>query len=117
MATLKDFRDERIRKLNELRAEGIDPYPAHSNRNTKIGDILKSYDKYADKDVCVAGRIASIRSFGKLAFVVIADDSGQIQIFLKDDAAKFKEAADNACECVKLMVQGKTDEAMNKYNS
>ena len=39
MATLKDFRDERIRKLNELRAEGIDPYPAHTNRNVKIEDI------------------------------------------------------------------------------
>lgn len=37
--------------------------------------------------------------------------------FGKEDAAKLKEAADCACECVKLMVQGKTDEAMNKYNS
>ena len=37
--------------------------------------------------------------------------------FNKDDAAKLKEAADNACECIKLMVQDKTDEAMNKYNS
>ncbi|MBO6115692.1 MAG: aminoacyl-tRNA hydrolase [Ruminococcus sp.] len=37
--------------------------------------------------------------------------------FKKEDADKLKEAADNACECVKLMVQGKTDEAMNKYNS
>ena len=94
MATLKDFRDERIRKLNELRAEDIDPYPAHSNRNVKIGDILKSYDKYADKEVCVAGRIASIRSFGKLAFVVVSDDSGSIQIFLKDAAAKFTKKLD-----------------------
>ena len=94
MATLKDFRDERIRKLNELRAEGIDPYPAHSNRDTKIGDILKSFNKYDDKDVCVAGRIVSIRSFGKLAFVVIADNSGQIQIFLKDAAAKFTKKLD-----------------------
>lgn len=94
MATLKDFRDERIRKLNELRAEGIDPYPAHSNRNTKIAEILKSYDKFADREVCVAGRITSIRSFGKLAFVVIADDSGAIQIFLKDAAAKFTKKLD-----------------------
>jgi len=37
--------------------------------------------------------------------------------FGKEDAAALKEAADNACECIKLMVQGKTDEAMNKYNS
>ncbi len=37
--------------------------------------------------------------------------------FGKEDSAKLREAADNACECVKLMVQGKTDEAMNKHNS
>ena len=112
MATLKDFRDERIRKLNELRAEGIDPYPAHSNRNTKIGDILKSFDKYADKDVCVAGRIVSIRSFGKLAFVVIADDSGQIQILLKDDAAKFTKKLDTGdyLEATGKVGRTKTDE-------
>ena len=94
MATLKDFRDERIRKLNELKEAGVNPYPAHSNRDTKIGDILENYDSYADKDVCVAGRIASIRSFGKLAFVVVEDDSGKIQVFLKDDAAKFTKKLD-----------------------
>ncbi len=37
--------------------------------------------------------------------------------FSKDDAAKLKIAAENACECLKLMVDGKTDEAMNKFNS
>lgn len=37
--------------------------------------------------------------------------------FGKEDSTKLREAADNACECVKLMVQGKTDEAMNKHNS
>lgn len=37
--------------------------------------------------------------------------------FGKEDAAKLKSAAENACECIKLMVSGKTDEAMNKFNS
>ena len=37
--------------------------------------------------------------------------------FSKEDAEKLKTAAENACECVKLMVQGKTDEAMNRFNS
>lgn len=37
--------------------------------------------------------------------------------FNKEDSEKMKECAENACECIKLMVQGKTDEAMNKYNS
>lgn len=37
--------------------------------------------------------------------------------FSKDDAEKMKLSAENACECIRLMVQGKTDEAMNKFNS
>ena len=37
--------------------------------------------------------------------------------FPKEDQEKLDQAAENAGECVKLMVQGKTDEAMNKYNS
>ena len=73
MATLKDFRDERIRKLNVLLEQGIDPYPAHSNRNAKIGDILEDFAKYDGKEICVAGRIKSILSFGKLGFGVIED--------------------------------------------
>lgn len=37
--------------------------------------------------------------------------------FRREDADKLKSAAENACECIKLMVSGKTDEAMNKFNS
>ena len=37
--------------------------------------------------------------------------------FGKEDMEKLNTAAENACECIKLMVQGKTDQAMNKYTS
>lgn len=37
--------------------------------------------------------------------------------FGKEDSAKLKTAAENAVHCIKLMVEDKTDEAMNKYNS
>ncbi len=37
--------------------------------------------------------------------------------FSKEGAAALRSAADNACECIRLMVQGKTDEAMNRFNS
>ena len=37
--------------------------------------------------------------------------------FGKEDMEKLNIAAENACECIKLMVQGKPDQAMNKYNS
>ncbi len=36
--------------------------------------------------------------------------------FRRNDIEKMKLSAENACDSIKLMVQGKTDEAMNKYN-
>ena len=71
--TLDDYRDERLRKLAEIRALGIDPYPAKSHRNTKISTILDHFDEKQGQEVCVAGRITAIRSFGKIAFVKIRD--------------------------------------------
>ena len=83
MTTLADYRDERLRKLEEIRARGIDPYPAKSHRNTKISTILNHFDEKDGQEVVVAGRIMAIRSFGKLAFVKIRDYTGEVQIFME----------------------------------
>jgi len=83
MTTLADYRDERLRKLEEIRARGIDPYPAKSYRNTKISTILNHFDEKDGQEVIVAGRIMAIRSFGKLAFVKIRDYTGEVQIFMQ----------------------------------
>lgn len=84
MATLKDYRDERLRKLEELKALGINPYPAQSHRTHNAGDITRSFDELQGQRATVAGRITSIRKFGKLAFIVLKDMSGSIQLFLRD---------------------------------
>jgi lysyl-tRNA synthetase, class II len=81
MATLKDFRDERLRKLDELKKLGINPYPATSTRTHNTDDISKRFDELENTQVTIAGRIMSIRKFGKLAFVVVRDMSGQVQLF------------------------------------
>ncbi|MDR1032434.1 MAG: lysine--tRNA ligase, partial [Candidatus Nomurabacteria bacterium] len=89
MATLKDFRDERLRKLEEIRSLGIDPYPAKGNRTNDVVKITTGFAKFEGKDVIVDGRITGIRKFGKLAFIVLKDFSGEIQLFLRDgDVAK-----------------------------
>lgn len=87
MTTLNDYRNERLRKLAEIKALNIDPYPAKSYRNTKISEILEKFDDFNEKQVILAGRIISIRSFGKLAFIKIRDYTGEIQIFMKDEEA------------------------------
>lgn len=83
MTTLADYRDERLRKLEKIRARSIDPYPAKSYRNTKIGTILNHFDEKDGQEVVVAGRIIAVRSFGKLAFVKIRDYTGEVQIFME----------------------------------
>ncbi len=84
MATLKDYRDERLRKLTELRQLGVDPYPAKSNRTHEIATVHALFDELEGQTVKVVGRIVSIRKFGKLAFVVIRDTSSQtIQLFIR----------------------------------
>lgn len=83
MTTLNDYREERLRKLAEIRALGIDPYPAKSHRNTKISTIIDHFDEKDGQEVCIAGRITAIRSFGKIAFVKLRDYFGEVQVFMQ----------------------------------
>lgn len=84
MATLKELRDERLRKLEELKQLGINPYPAKANRTHETGAIIADFDKLEGQAATVAGRVVGIRKFGKLAFIVLKDASGQIQLFLRE---------------------------------
>lgn len=84
MATLKDYRDERLRKLTELKQLGVNPYPANAERTHTLAQISDDFDLLEGHEVSVVGRILNIRKFGKLAFVVIRDASGSVQLFLSE---------------------------------
>ena len=93
MATLQDYRNERLRKLETLRQLGVEPYPAKSERTHTCAEVLSKYDELAGEEVVVAGRVASIRSFGKLAFIKLRDQSGDVQLYLqRDDVAELDAA-------------------------
>lgn len=84
MATLKDFRNERLRKLNELKALGVNSYPTKAGRTHLITELINNFSNLENKEVTVVGRIKSIRKFGKLAFVVIKDSGSEsIQLFMR----------------------------------
>lgn len=82
MATLKDYRDERLRKLQELKDLGINPYPANAHRTHQTKHLIDNFEVAEGKIVTVAGRVMAIRKFGKLGFIVVRDQSGSIQLFL-----------------------------------
>lgn len=94
MATLRELRDERVRKLLELREKGVNPYPAHAERTHHLQDITASFKKLEGHEVTVVGRIITLRKMGKIAFVVLRDQSGQVQLFLREGFAAKPDRAD-----------------------
>lgn len=88
MATLKDFRDERLRKLDDLKKLGVNAYPADSERTNNLADITDKFGELEGKEVSVVGRIVNIRKFGKIAFIVVRDASGSVQLFFREGTAE-----------------------------
>ena len=95
MATLRELRDERLRKLDELQKLGVNPYPAASERSHILADIAAKFAELEGQEVSVVGRIINIRKFGKIAFVVLRDQSGQVQLFLGADKVAGLDAANS----------------------
>ena len=92
MATLKDYRDERLKKLDEIKKLGINPYPAEIRRTHALGETRTKFAELEDQTVTIVGRISSIRKFGKLAFVTIKDSAeDMMQLFIRQG-----EASDDA---------------------
>ncbi len=85
MATLKELRDARIEKLNQLKALGINPYPAKSYRNVDNRDIKTNFEELVGKEVVVAGRAFAIREHGKLYFIDLKDHTDKIQLYIKSE--------------------------------
>src|SRR5689334_19253265 len=80
----------RREKLQELQKLGIDPYPAPLYPvNITAGYIKEHYKGEENKadfaNVCLAGRIMSIRDMGKASFAKLQDSTGTIQVYIKRD--------------------------------
>ncbi len=82
---LSVIRTERIKKVEELRKLGIDPYPSRSQMKLiPISFAIKSIGK----QVNTAGRLMSMRGHGAILFGDVRDESGQIQVFFREDNLK-----------------------------
>jgi lysyl-tRNA synthetase, class II len=83
MASLEEIRKERIKKLQTLKAKGLNPYSSKTKRTHKISEVLKNFDSIEKSTV--AGRIMNIRSFGGSIFADLYDGSAKMQIYFKKD--------------------------------
>lgn len=87
----KQIVDERIKKIDMLREEGINPYVNRFNLNEKrvySSDVKEEFGKLENegrsgKERVIAGRVMVKRSFGKLSFLNLQDLRGTIQIVVQ----------------------------------
>ena len=86
---LTELEQQRVEKLERLRARGIEPYPHRVKRTHTIAEALAALEA-AEADgraegphVAVTGRLRSMRVMGKVTFAHIEDGSGIIQLFLR----------------------------------
>jgi lysyl-tRNA synthetase, class II len=98
----KQIVDERIKKIEALRRDKINPYPSRFNLHDKrshSSDIKDKFSKLKEegksgKDEIVAGRVMTKRSFGKLSFFNLQDLKGSIQIVIQKGEVPEKVVSD-----------------------
>ncbi|KPL82430.1 lysyl-tRNA synthetase [Thermanaerothrix daxensis] len=86
---LSELEKIRLKKVFELRAGGIEPYPTRANRTHTSQEAIAAFEaaeKQADPapvEVTLAGRLRAIRPMGKVVFAHIEDGAGRIQLFFR----------------------------------
>ena len=87
MSSIDEIRDVRIKKLELLKARGVNPYPAESKRELSLSEAINTFDsleKNADIK-WVSGRIMAIRGQGAIVFLSLNDGTATFQALLKKD--------------------------------
>jgi lysyl-tRNA synthetase class 2 len=78
------IRKEKLAKIKDL---GINPYPPRCKRTHIIKELWENKDRFAveQKNVFITGRLNALRRQGKIGFANVSDESGRIQLFVKQD--------------------------------
>ncbi len=77
----------RLQKIEDLRAEGIEPYPTRAQRTHTSAQAIAEFESAepsgAEVKAALAGRIRASRAMGKVTFVHIEDGAGKVQLFFR----------------------------------
>ncbi len=93
--------NERQAKAKQLQELGVNPYGNGFNPDSTAAALLEKYNAETPEALetskpgpfTLAGRVVSVRDFGKAAFIVVQDRTGSLQVHVKKDALgeeKFK---------------------------
>jgi lysyl-tRNA synthetase class 2 len=82
---LKGLRQERIKKLEELKRRGLDPYEGGFERDSAIAPAREKESEFKEKKIKLCGRITALRRHGQTYFADLKDESGKLQIYIRKD--------------------------------
>ncbi len=80
------LREVRLEKLRALQDAGIEPYPEHLARTVEAGESVGSFSDYEGTTQTIIGRVMALRDLGNIMFIVLRDQSGEIQVILNQDS-------------------------------
>ena len=86
MASDKEIRKIRIKKLKSIENAGLLAYPISTKRTHTNKEALDGFTKLSQKEIFLVGRIMSLRGHGFLTFANIVDGSSSIQLSFKKDS-------------------------------
>src|SRR5512140_1925267 len=86
---------EKVRheKIDELKKEGVEPFPTRAERTHTSTQAIAAFEAAekaageggtpAEIKVTLAGRIRAMRAMGKITFAHIEDGDGRVQLFFR----------------------------------
>ncbi len=83
---MEEYYEERLKKAEELREKGIDPYGHRFDGTAPIEDVVANFTEGSEEKIRIAGRIMAMRSHGKAAFFDVHDRTGKVQAYVKRNA-------------------------------
>jgi len=96
------------KKVKELRAKGLNLYPSGFRRDITVGEVVNRFGKMDNNELerttdifTLAGRVMSIRDFGKAFFIHIKDGTGKLQAYIRKD-----RVGDEDFEIIELIDSG-----------
>jgi lysyl-tRNA synthetase class 2 len=79
-------------KVKTLRSKGFNLYPSGFRRNITAEEIVRRFSEMDNEKLneirdtfTMAGRVMSVRDFGKAAFIHIKDGTGKLQAYIRKD--------------------------------
>ena len=92
--------EQRRANLEAITKLGIRPYPNRFATTDTVSALVESHGERAKEaleaeriETVTAGRIISIRSFGKASFFVLSDGRARIQVYVRQDALNERDFA------------------------